>query len=414
MKFIIFRLAVLGSLTLLGLCAALAQTAKPATDPHATDAPANVALSTPEVSVPMQLAGRKPTVEVKINGQGPFTFFLDTGAAATVMDQSLVDELKLPLKGTTKIGDPANPEGIEAKQNLVEKLEIGGATLSEFIAVSWDRAGLYKPGAPRGVLGMPLFRQLLLTVDYPANRVVIEKGALAKEDGPDIIEYQLGEAGLFSVPLKVAGEDLWATLDTGSPSSLGFPTEYQTKLPLVDKPVEVGRGRTVGGEAIIYGAKLKGSIKLGRRTFDELQITFFDRLRHPNLGYGFIHDFAITIDQANRRMRWSQSGVPVVAEAPSLSPPSAVGAGSELAQYAGLFGERQLSVADGKLYLQRIAGPQGEGPKLVLVQIKPDEFALEETAVVRVIFSRDSAGKITTLKVLNPAGVWESAARIQR
>jgi predicted aspartyl protease len=414
MKNIIFRTAAFGLFLSVGLMATVAQHSEPAPDRHASDAPTKIALSSTEVVVPMQLVGRKPVVEVKINGQGPFRFFLDTGAGATVMDQSLVDELKLPVRGTTKIGDPADPEGITAKQNQIDKLEVGGATFSNFIAVSWDRAGIYPPGAPRGVLGMPLFRQLLLTVDYPANRVVIAKGSLSKADGPDIIDYQLGEAGLFSVPLKVAGQDVWATLDTGSPSYLGFPTEYQTKLPLVDKPVEVARGRTVGGEAIIYGAKLKGSIVLGRNTFDDPQVTFFDRLRHPNLGYGFIHDFAITIDQVNKRMRWARSAAPVVAAAPSIPAPNPATAGGELAQYEGLFGERRLSVADGKLYLRRIAGPQGEGPKLPLVQIRPDEFALAGTTEVRFVFNRDTARQITALKVLNHEGVWETAVRAAR
>jgi hypothetical protein len=410
MKFITFHLAAFGVLLLLSVSAA-AQHGNASADGGAADTPAKIALSTPDVVVPIELVGRKPVVEVTINGQGPFRFFLDTGAGVTVMDQSLVDELKLPVRGTTKIGDPADPEGITAKQNQVDKLEVGGATFSHFIAVSWDRAGIYPPGAPRGVLGMPLFRQLLLTVDYPANRVVIAQGSLSKADGPDILGYQLGEAGLFSVPLKVAGQAVWATLDTGSPSYLGFPTDYQTKLPLVDKPVEVGRGRTVGGEAIIYGAKLKGSIVLGRNTFDDPQITFFDRLRHPNLGYGFIHDFAITIDQVNKRMRWARSAAPVVATAPNIPTPGTAPAGGELAQYEGLFGERRLSVADGKLYLQRIAGPQGEGPKLSLVQIRPDEFALAGTTEVRFVFNRDAARKITALKVLNREGAWETAVK---
>src|SRR5437879_4339996 len=38
-------------------------------------------------------------VPVKINGQGPYKFVLDTGATFTCIDQKLVDELKLPESG---------------------------------------------------------------------------------------------------------------------------------------------------------------------------------------------------------------------------------------------------------------------------------------------------------------------------
>src|SRR5262249_25802978 len=77
--------------------------------------------------MPLTLYGNKPVVEVKINGQGPYSFFLDTGAGGTVLDQSLADELKLQIVGTMKIGDPADPQGVEAKRDHIDQLVIGGA-----------------------------------------------------------------------------------------------------------------------------------------------------------------------------------------------------------------------------------------------------------------------------------------------
>ncbi|MEO6390732.1 MAG: aspartyl protease family protein, partial [Pyrinomonadaceae bacterium] len=330
---------------------------------------------------------------------------------ATVMDQELVNELKLPNQGTTKIGDPANPEAITATRNQVDKLQMGGATFANFIAVSWYRSALYQPGAPRGVLGMPLFSKLLLTIDYPNGKIGISRGALPKADGGEVIEYSYSETGLFGVPLNVAGKDLIATLDTGSPGELSFPTEYQEKLPLEGKPVEIGRARTVAGESVIYGAKLTGQVKLGGHKFDDPRVTFFGRLTHLNIGYGFIRDFAISIDQVNRRMRWVRTtpvAAPVTASVAVPATPSAAG---EFAQYAGNYGIRQVTVTDGKLYLQRLSGPHGEGPKLELSQVKRDEFALSATTEVRFKFIRDPNGRIVELKVLNPDGAWESAAR---
>jgi hypothetical protein len=44
-------------------------------------------------------------VPVKINGQGPYTFVLDTGATFTCIDQKLVDQLKLPeTRGQIGVG----------------------------------------------------------------------------------------------------------------------------------------------------------------------------------------------------------------------------------------------------------------------------------------------------------------------
>ena len=43
------------------------------------DKPKKVTIAGDETTIPMDLVGRKPVVDVKINGKGPFKFFLDTG-----------------------------------------------------------------------------------------------------------------------------------------------------------------------------------------------------------------------------------------------------------------------------------------------------------------------------------------------
>ena len=354
----------------------------------------------------MELFGKKPVVEVRINRKGPFRFFLDTGAGGTVLDQDLADELKLTANGTIKIGDPADPQGITANRNHIDTLEIGGAVFSDLIAVSFDRAKLYPTGAPRGVLGMPLFRTLLLRVDYPGSAVVIANGQLPAANGTDVIDYQPTEAGLFGIPIRVGTSDMLATLDTGSQARLSFPSDYVDKLSLAAKPVEVGRGRTVGGEAIIYGATLKDTVRFATYSFDNMNITFFDRLRHPNIGYAFVSQFAITIDQQNRRMRFEKP----IAAAAAVGEPNPQKEG-KFAEYAGPYGERRLTADGNDLYLQRLTGPMGEGPRVKLFEISKDAFGITGMSDVHVKFVRDPSGHITEVQVLTQAGGWETSKR---
>ncbi|CAN5357396.1 hypothetical protein BH10ACI2_BH10ACI2_20080 [soil metagenome] len=384
--------------------AAQTETAKHSAD--LSDVPRKVAIDSDKSIVPMEIFGRKPSLDVKINGKGPYKFFLDTGASATVMDQKLADELNLPTKGTTSIGDPSDPHGITANRNQIDKLEIGGATFTDLIAVSWDRSPLYKEGAPRGVLGMPLFRELLLTVDYPKNQIVIGRGSLAAANGNDILEYKYSEGDLFGIPIKVGSADMYATLDTGSPGGLAFPSEYMEKLSLESKPTEVGRAKTVGGEAVIYGAKMKDPIKLGSTIFENPNITFFGRLTHLNIGYGLISQFALTVDQKNHRIRFAKAAES--AKQPTKSAPVKNG---KLDEYAGLYDIRRVSVESGEIYLQRLSGPQGEGPKIKLVEITKDAYAMPGTQDVRFKFIRGPHGEITEMQVLNPAGTWETSKR---
>jgi len=363
--------------------------------------PALVTVPEKGTAVPIEIYGNKPVIEVNINGKGPFKMFLDTGAGATVINKELADQLNLQLDGTIKVGDPKDPQGVTADRRKIDSLKIGDAEFSGFEALSWDTSALYRPESPQGVIGMPLFRKLLLTIDYPNAKVFVQKGSLT--NGAHVLDYEPGIAGLFKVPMIVAGKEMTATIDSGSMSGISFPESFKDTLPLVDKPVEVGRGRTVAGEAIIYGARLRGDIRLCGTTLSDPDIRFFARLTDANIGYEFLRSFALTIDQANRRLRF----VPGTSASSAKDPvPS-----TDLSAYAGTYGVRNIAVENGHLVLQRMSGPQGVGPRIPLDEVSQGEFALPGTKDVRVKFVRDASGAVKSLMVLNPQGEWETADR---
>ena len=57
--------------------------------------PAPVAVEVPAagLTLPMQDAGGRPVVDVRINGKGPYRFIFDTGASLTVIDAELKEIL---------------------------------------------------------------------------------------------------------------------------------------------------------------------------------------------------------------------------------------------------------------------------------------------------------------------------------
>lgn len=392
--------------------------------PALTDQPRAVTLPPGGTAVPLRRVGGKPVVDVRIDGRGPFAFFLDTGAGATVLDAAFAAELALPALGSTKIGDPTDPEGIAAVQHRIDRLEIGGARFAGFFAVAFDRAGLDRPGpngesAPRGVLGMPLFRELLLTLDYPAGELRLTAERLPPADGREIVDYRLTEADLFGIPVRVAGDEYLMTLDSGSQGTISFPDTFRTTLPLRAPAREIGRGRTVGGEAIVYGATLDGSFELGAIRLTDPEVRFFGRLTHPNLGSGFLARYSVSVDQRGRRLRLAPGASPEASagampgglgDAPSASG-SAGAAEPALTRYVGIYGVRRITLEAGHLTLQRLSGPQGEGPKLALTEVSPQRFALAGQSEPRLEFVLSPAGTVTALRVQTPAGDWETAPR---
>ena len=347
------------------------------------------------MTVPLKLIGGKPAVSVTINGKGPFDFFLDTGAGMTVLDSDFAAELQLPVTGTTRIGDPSNPQAIEAKTATVKRLTVGGAVFNNVEVVTWDRSPLYGGTGPRGVLGNPLFADHLLTLDLGKGEARIARGEVAP--GPDVVTYEPSEGGVFRIPVSIGALNLEAAIDSGSPSGFALPKRYAEQLPLATPLTEAGRGRMANSEFVVSSATVDATARIGINTFPRPVVTFNDVLPGALFGAQVLRHMVLTIDQKNRRIRLT----------PGTPPPAPVKvAAGTVGGYAGRFGIRTITSRDGDLFLQRDGGPV-----LKLVAAGNDEFTLDGIANARIRFTRNAAGKVSSLEVLNPAGQWEKAQR---
>jgi hypothetical protein len=268
--------------------------------------PARIDLRTEEVSLPLQWFRRLPVVEAKVNEQGPFRFFLDTGAQGSVLDQRLAETLKLPVLGEALVGSPGG-KGLAAKHVRLDRLEIGDAVLSGLSAVAFDRSFLDRgKDSPQGVLSASSFPGCLVTLDYPRSRLVIRRGRLPEPDGERVFAYD-ADRPLPELRLSVAGRAVTVHMDSGSGGGITLPLELAVKLPLAAKPVEVARGRRVDQEVIILGAKLNGQVKLGKFVLENPELRFQDIPNAPgNVGYEFLRRFAVTLDVANHRVQFEQ------------------------------------------------------------------------------------------------------------
>ncbi len=290
---------------------ALAQAARgSASSPVLASASASKVQPPPGAAViPIDFVRNVPVVEVEINGRGPYRMFLDTGAQGSVLDQTLADELSLPVIGETGVSSPGG-KPIPAKIVRVDRVKAGGLDKSGVTAVVLDRSALgTAPDTPRGVLSANAFLEgSILTIDYPGRRVWIVPGELPAADGREIFEYGASER-LPVVPLEIGGKKYEVHLDSGAPSTITLPLARAAELPLEAPPVIVGRGRRVDREVVIHGAKLRGAVKLGRYSFENLDLRFDDSVKeYGTVGYGVLKDFVVTLDKKNRRIRLQQAG----------------------------------------------------------------------------------------------------------
>ncbi len=261
-------------------------------------------------SQPMDPGFRWPVIEMSINGKGPYRFVLDTGAATTVLHADLVEELGLASLGTTNAGDPSNPMANEVDVLLLDTVSIGGASFDAVEAVGWRGDPLVPFGEIRGVLGIPTFRHSLLTLDYASKRVEVRSGSLPEVDGEEVLPLTITPEGILTLPIEVAGRSFEAHLDSGNSRVLSLPAKHMETMPLVEGTRRTGQGRRASGPVTFTSFQLDGDITIGSLVFEQPVVSFDDKMAAANVGYDLLKNLALTIDQANGRVRLRSPDAP--------------------------------------------------------------------------------------------------------
>jgi predicted aspartyl protease len=245
-----------------------------------------------EVTIPMDFSAGRATVQVQINNEGPYPFVFDTGAPEGVIDSRLAKKLRLSVIDTVEIGD-----GMSVKQT--ERVNVGSLKLgeAEFSNVVLDKLELSSRFHSYflGVIGMSLFSDYLLTIDYPNRKISFGSGELIPQR-PNTIEFIVDE-GLFRVPIQIDSHTIPLHLDSGSSSGFTLPKQRADSLNLLTEPVEMGRARTVGHELRIWRATLEGVIRFADLEFINPEVSIIEGMKYGQIGQGVLKNLIITIDQ---------------------------------------------------------------------------------------------------------------------
>lgn len=263
---------------------------------HAS-APERTRLPVAEARVPLPTVNGRPVIEAKIGDAGPFRFVLDTGASRAVLHAGLARELGLESLGETPIGVPGSETRLPAKEHVLATVSVGPATFRGVPAYSLDDPIMNLLGNVQGIVGLPLFHDLLVTLDPSANELVLAHGFL----DATAIPYRLDADGLPEFEIKLAGQPLRAHLDTGNPGKLTIPSRAAQELPFVHEPRVIGHARTVSGEFELRGAPLEGSAHVLGMQLDGPMVVLHDWNDYANIGGGLIAGRAMTFDQRGRR-----------------------------------------------------------------------------------------------------------------
>lgn len=255
------------------------------------------------VEIPMQFRGPMPAIEVMVNGKGPFLFAIDTGGQGEArLDSSLVEKLGLKPNGQAGAGDGSGQNIQTLNTFEVDSIKIGDISFNKVTALSRNYNS--SPNLPKidGILCFGLFKDYLLTLDYPEKKVLIEKGELPKTDNKNILDFD-DARGIPSVELQVGGQKVKAHVDSGNiVAPFILSSAIVEKAGLASEPVVVGKARTVSSEIEIKQVRLKDSIRLGSFEFANPLVNY-PGLSDANIGSKFLSYFIITFDQKNKRLK---------------------------------------------------------------------------------------------------------------
>ncbi len=259
-----------------------------------------VRLQLNRVEIPMSFVAGKAAVALTINGQGPYSFILDTGAGGSVIDKTVAEKLNLLVIGTDSVSTPGG-EGFEADIVKADSMLFGDALLTDVGLTILDLSGAFVMGASMaGILSYRHFSNVLLTIDYESESISFEPGELNIEE-PNTIQYRYSEE-IIEIIVKINGKNYPLYLDTGSPGVMTLPKDVADRLEFESTPVVKHKARLVDRTVDIYEGKLKGEIQFAGVTLLDPIVSIID-LESGQIGQGFFRDKALVIDQKNNLIR---------------------------------------------------------------------------------------------------------------
>jgi hypothetical protein len=253
-------------------------------------------------SAPIEIINNKPFVMVTVNGAGPYRFVIDTGTGGDAfVSTALAERLRLPVVGQAKLRDPSGVGGRRAPMVRIDSIEVAGVEFKAVKAVEHHLGDAEQQCD--GLLGFTLFREHLLTLDFPNHRITLASGALAPDGEHSVLSFRMPE-GVPIIPIHIDDFLVDAQIDSGG-QGLSLPENLAQRLRFRSVPTIFGKGESLVTRFQIKSARLASDIHLAGYTFDHPFVEINPAFPLTNIGSYPMQSFALTFDQKNRLIRFT-------------------------------------------------------------------------------------------------------------
>jgi hypothetical protein len=250
-------------------------------------APATTGAVVPAVVLPSETCAGLFFVPVTFgDGEGTtLNLLLDTGASRTYLD---ADALRRVLGRSVGVGKVSLPRA------RIGSFEIG--TLRASI-LQLRTLSLALGRKIDGIIGYPAFRDVLLTLDYPAEEIRISHGRLSRPDGREIFRYRGSRRPHLDA--EVGGRRIKVLLDSGATGRFALLPAKELAWSVEPRPMKTSVG--VGHVTVGEGGRLADAIQFGPLRFDAPIVTLVGD--ESLVGWHVLHHLVLTFDQKQKRIR---------------------------------------------------------------------------------------------------------------
>lgn len=157
------------------------------------------------------------TVEVKVNGSGPYRFVVDSGADSSVIGGRIARALQLPLAGEVVLNGMTGSSLVSRVS--VDEIGLGSTYVSDLVLPVLAENDL----GGEGMLGIDALAGQRLMLDFEKRLISVEDAAkpAARMDGEIVVTARRRRGQLILTQAKANGRKVEAVIDTGSEITIG-------------------------------------------------------------------------------------------------------------------------------------------------------------------------------------------------
>lgn len=299
---------------------AAAAQAPPATEPPAESGqvfirPATIddALEVTGESVAAKQVNSRMLVGVQVNDQGPFRFFVDSGADRSVIGQALAIRLRLPAGPQVVLHSTSSASQVTTVR--IDSLVVGGSRIRDIAAPALPERFLDADG----ILGIDALAEQRLTLDFEGKRVTVQdtrRPDLPMSDDEIVITARRRKGQLILTQANAGGVPLAAVIDTGAEVTVGNDALRAKLGRRLRGPVRQTALQSVTGELVPADLLTVPEIRIGQLLLRDVQIAFanvppfklfgLDSEPAVLLGTDILQSFRrVSLDFRRRKVRFS-------------------------------------------------------------------------------------------------------------